>query len=187
MVCCSVATFPHHPTPLTKQSKTVLLVNSLVSLSAREKLVGSRVGELRIISMGQRVDRAWVWGVGVGIWSSTTTGISSRPNTVLGLHQWSPGYCKLQCESLHCWPITLSISFHSTGADAAARFQSKIDAFHRWSVEWKIPFNDTKYHVLAFGKQDYRPLYRLGSAFMEWVSATMYRYFGATCNVLSNL
>ena len=31
----------------------------------------------------------------------------------------------------------------------------------RWSVEWKMPFNDTEFHVL--GDQDYRFLYRLGS------------------------
>ena len=58
--------------------------------------------------------------------------------------------------------------------DNAVKFQNNIDAVHIWSVDWKIPFNDKKYKVIAFGSQYYRLTYKLGEAVMDWADMTPY-------------
>ena len=58
--------------------------------------------------------------------------------------------------------------------DEAVQFQSNIDAVHKWSVDWKMPFNDKKCKVIAFGSQNYRPTYKLGEAEMDWTDTTTY-------------
>ena len=61
-----------------------------------------------------------------------------------------------------------------TSQAEAAVFQTNIDAIHKWSTEWMMPFNDTKCHVIAFGDQTFKPPYNLGDSQMDWVCSTKY-------------
>lgn len=61
-----------------------------------------------------------------------------------------------------------------TTDEDAARFQNNIDAVHRWSVEWKMQFNESKCHMIAFGNQEFKPQYKLGDTSMIWASSTKY-------------
>ena len=45
---------------------------------------------------------------------------------------------------------------------------------NKWSVDWKMPFNDKKCEVIAFYSQNYRPTYKLGEAEMDWTDTTTY-------------
>ena len=47
------------------------------------------------------------------------------------------------------------------------RFQNNFDAVHKWSVDWKMPFNDKKCKVIEFGSQNYKPAYKLGPTVMD--------------------
>ena len=53
------------------------------------------------------------------------------------------------------------------------QFQNNINVAHKWSVDWKMPFNDKKCKVIVFGSQNYRPTYRLGV--MDWADTPTYR------------
>ena len=55
----------------------------------------------------------------------------------------------------------------------AVQFQNNINVAHKWSVDWKMPFNDKKCKVIVFGSQNYRPTYRLGV--MDWADTPTYR------------
>jgi len=54
------------------------------------------------------------------------------------------------------------------------RVQDNINAIHKWSVDWKMPFNKGKCQIIAFGNQTYRPLYKLGEVEMNWLDTTTY-------------
>ena len=54
------------------------------------------------------------------------------------------------------------------------QFQNNIDAIHKWSVNWKMSFNDKQCKVIAFGNQNYRPICTLGETGMNWADMTTY-------------
>ena len=58
--------------------------------------------------------------------------------------------------------------------DDAKVFQSNINAIHNWSVQWKMPFNESKCHVIAFGSQLFLPPYLLGREILRWANSTKY-------------
>ena len=58
--------------------------------------------------------------------------------------------------------------------DDAVQFQNNIDAVQKWSVDWKMPFNDKKFKVIAFGSQNYRPTNKLGETVIDWADKTTY-------------
>ena len=45
-----------------------------------------------------------------------------------------------------------------------------------WMVEWKMQFNETKCHMIAFDDQEFMPQYKLGNTRrpMAWASSTKY-------------
>ena len=61
-----------------------------------------------------------------------------------------------------------------TTDEDAAIFKNNIDAVHRWSVQWKMQFNESKCHMIAFGDQEFKPQYKLGDTCMAWNSSTKY-------------
>ena len=54
----------------------------------------------------------------------------------------------------------------------AVKFQNKINAVHKWSVDLKMLFDDKKCKSIAFGSQKYRPTYKLGETVMNWAAMT---------------
>ena len=65
-----------------------------------------------------------------------------------------------------------------TSENDVRTFQSNIDAVHKWSKRWHMPFNETKCQAMSFGGDDLKPPYRLGDVLLTWVSET--KYLGVT-------
>jgi len=55
-----------------------------------------------------------------------------------------------------------------------SEFQANINAVYNWSQQWKMPFNTGKCSMIAFGKPDSLPSYKLGGDDVPWVERTKY-------------
>ena len=53
-------------------------------------------------------------------------------------------------------------------------FQANIDKVYEWSKKWKMSFNVTKCHAMAFNSRAVLPSYRLGTTNVLWVEETRY-------------
>ena len=62
--------------------------------------------------------------------------------------------------------------------EESVEFQKNIDAVQTWSQKWKMPFNASKCHAIAFNKRSQTPAYKLGDADIPWTDKT--RYLGIT-------
>ena len=56
----------------------------------------------------------------------------------------------------------------------AVQIQNNINAVHKWSVDWEMPFNDKKCKVIAIGSQNCQPTYKLGETVIDWADTTAY-------------
>ena len=59
----------------------------------------------------------------------------------------------------------------------ATLFQVNINAVYKWSIEWKMPFNEKRYQAISFGKLvPSKPVYEFGSTTLD--SADSIKYLG---------